>query len=52
MTQKEKIKKYIKERIDNLKHEKSKVGVSQIDKLSLGGRIAALEETLVFINSL
>lgn len=41
---------HIKHQISCLKLEKSKAGASQIDKLSLGGRIAAMEELLVFIN--
>lgn len=41
---------HIKHQISCFKAEKSKIGASQIDKLSLGGRIAALEELLVFIN--
>lgn len=46
----EKLIERIKYQISCFKSEKSKVGASQIDKLSLGGRIAALEELLVFIN--
>lgn len=46
----DKIIECIKHQISCFKTEKSKVGASQIDKLSLGGRIAALEEILVFIN--
>ena len=46
----DKIIEHIKHQISCFKTEKSKVGASQIDKLSLGGRIAALEEILVFIN--
>ena len=46
----DKIIEHIKHQISCFKTEKSKAGASQIDKLSLGGRIAALEEILVFIN--
>lgn len=42
----------IKRIIECSKTERDKVGASQIDKLSLGGRIVALEELLSFINSL
>ncbi len=45
-----KLIEYIKQQISCFKSEKSKAGASQIDKLSLGGRIAALEELLAVIN--
>lgn len=41
----------IKRQISCFKSEKSKVGASQTDKLSLGGRIAALEEFLAYIST-
>ena len=47
----EKLIERIKYQISCFKSEKSKVGASQIDKLSLGGRIAALEELLADIST-
>jgi len=38
--------------IELLTNEKSQEGVSQIDKLSLGGRIAELQEVKVFLDTL
>ena len=55
MTQIEQIKAEIKRRIEQFKEERSKVPPTtpkSVDRLSLGARIAALEETLVFIKSL
>lgn len=46
-----KITECIKHQISCFKSEKSKVGASQNDKLSLGGRIAALEELLADIST-
>lgn len=42
----------IKRWIELLTNEKSQEGVSQIDKLSLGGRIAELQEVKVFLDTL
>ena len=42
----------IDRRISNFKNEKSKDGASKMDRLSLGARIASLEEFKVFINTL
>ena len=52
MTDKEKIRAEIERQINCFRTEKDKEGASQIDKLSLGGRVAVLEELLSFINSL
>ena len=46
----EKLIEHIKHQISCFKSEKSKA-ISQIDKLSLGGRIAALEELLADIST-
>ena len=42
----------IERRIELLTNEKSQEGASQIDKLSLGGRITELQEVKTFINTL
>lgn len=42
----------IQRRIKLFTYEKNKEGVSQIDKLSVGGRIAVLQEIKVFIDTL
>lgn len=42
----------IKRRISLYKAEKSKESASKVDKISLGARIAMLEEILSFINTL
>lgn len=47
----EKLVEHIKQQISCFKSEKSKAGASQNDKLSLGGRIAALEELLAYIST-
>ena len=55
MTQIETIIAEIERRIEQFKEERSKVPPTtpkSVDRLSLGARIAALEETLVFIQSL
>lgn len=55
MTQIEQISLEIEQRIEQFKEERSKVPPTtpkSVDRLSLGARIAALEETLVFIQSL
>lgn len=39
----------IKRRIELFTSEKNQEGISQIDKLSLGGRIAVLQELKVFL---
>lgn len=46
-----KLIEHIKRQISCFKSEKSKAGASQNDKLSLGGRIAALEELLADIST-
>ena len=48
----EKLKDEIKKRISLFQKEKKTEGASQIDVISLGARAAALEEILVFIDSL
>ena len=52
MNKLEKIKAEIERLIICFRTEKAKEGATQIDKLSLGGRVAVLEELLGFINSL
>lgn len=55
MTDIRKITAEIERRIEQFKEERSKVPPTtpkSVDRLSLGARIAALEETLVFIQSL
>ena len=42
----------IERRIELFTSEKNQEGASQIDKLSLGGRIAGLQELKVFIDTL
>lgn len=42
----------IERRIELLTSEKNQEGVSQIDKLSLGGRVAELQEVKVFLDTI